>query len=361
MSAAVQVVNLLHEALPNPATTMQTVAVADGVASSLPTLNTQTDQVLVEVSGAAKYTVDGSDPAAGGFIAPNGFLVAVHPTTAAAMRFAGDGGAATLTVQEFVYPALTVRRSADISKAVTCLVFENFYDRMVRELRQNPETWVAQTYQQDLLCDYMNERLQRAYEQEWWTRLCPVIARDVVDTGTGRYVPYGATDAAYVGAVRRVVPEDPALADYDVKPLAHSLSDRGIELRPDSPDTVYIQIRVQAPRVTRSAYNNGTSYAAGALVWWRVADGGTGDCYLALDAVSGVLPSDATRWERQCLPAMFQRYVSRGVSADYWRVQGDRQELANADSGRAAAELDRLQFIDREQQDQQNEASVTVY
>jgi hypothetical protein len=55
--------------------------------------------------------------------------------------------------------------------------------------------------------------------------------------------------------------------------------------------------------------------------------------------------TDEAWWEQQFIPALFMRYVAKGVLADWQRRFGDSQEAADRESARANAELERLSDV----------------
>ncbi len=246
--------------------------------------------------------------------------------------------------------------------------FKTLYDRVVREVGLIPETWNPSAYQKDQLCDFISDRLQKAYEADWWTALSPIIEKAVSgDATTGYYVPKAVIPSGagapasgvslvHMDAIRWITTLNPAVARRP-KALPYRLSDRGIELPTDAPATVWIQFRLAPPRVTiTTTYSGAASYGRDALVY-----DGSAHCYRSLqDSNSGNALSLKVYWEKQHIPALFLRYVARGVRADWLRLQGDSQQAADAESGRAQAELERLQGNDRDAQRQQESAHVVL-
>jgi hypothetical protein len=235
--------------------------------------------------------------------------------------------------------------------------FAQVWDRVLRELNQDSGGWNAAAYQLELICDYISERYQKAYEADWWPVLCPVVERDVLTVAGRKLVPWlewpdsAESVEGYepMDAIRAVWSVDPRAEAAEPEMLGYKLTPEGIVLPQSAGAKVWIEFRLRPPRLTRKAYAGATAYNREDVVLHG------GECWRCLqDAQTGVTPgSNAAVWERQWFPALFTRYVAKGVFADWSRKHGDSQELADRESNRAQAELDRISDVARPVQRQQ--------
>lgn len=241
--------------------------------------------------------------------------------------------------------------------------FDRVFDRCVRELGMQSGSWAPSGDQKELICDYISERYQKVYEADWWPMVCPVVERDVVDS-SGKYVPWviyptGSNDPYEpMDAIRNVTRVNPRTVEKAPAPIPYALSNRGIELPQSIEETaVFIEFRLRPPRVTKTAYAGGTTYRVDDVVY----DATSGQCYRSLrGSNTGNALSDETWWEEQFLPALFTRYINKGVAADWARRHGDSQAFADRESGRAQAELERISDVARPQQRQIERARAEV-
>lgn len=236
--------------------------------------------------------------------------------------------------------------------------FDRLFDRCLREIGMNPASWTPDAFQLELVCDYIGERYTKAYEADWWPQLCPVVERDVDgDADEGYYVAYQQDDEVYMDAIRAVTDLNPALYPEEVRRIPYRLSQRGIELPSDvAAESVFVQFRLPPPKATKTAWSNATAYLRGDLAY------AAGKVYRSLqDANTNHAVSDTEWWEPQFYPEMFVRYVAKGVYADWLRKHGDSQDQADRESGRAAAELERLGAVERDSQRQHETASAGMY
>ena|GEM_PF-4503315 len=67
--------------------------------------------------------------------------------------------------------------------------FDRLFGRCVREMGLNSASWNPQGDLGETICDYMTDRLRKAYEHDWWPVLTPVVKRVVREDG-GKFVPW---------------------------------------------------------------------------------------------------------------------------------------------------------------------------
>jgi hypothetical protein len=68
------------------------------------------------------------------------------------------------------------------------MAWDRLFDRVLREIGMDSSSWNPSARQLELVCDYVSERFEKAYQFDWWPVLCPVVERPVVDEGDGRFV-----------------------------------------------------------------------------------------------------------------------------------------------------------------------------
>lgn len=118
----------------------------------------------------------------------------------------------------------------------------------------------------------------------------------------------GATEIGRVLDIRtRDFRNDPSA------PLVHwrDEGDRIWLISTESPGLLWFRYRLPAPRFTRVEYGNATAYAAGDVVYYPT----TGECYVALAATTGNVPTNPTYWRKQDLPLVLSAYASTALAA----------------------------------------------
>jgi hypothetical protein len=233
------------------------------------------------------------------------------------------------------------------------VTFDSIYTRVLRELRLNPASWTPSLDQAEFLCEKLTDRARKAYQQQWWTRLCPLVERDVTDDD-GLYVPYVGDDFLFIDAVNAVYRDDPRVSGTNTS-IRFALSDRGIELPIDAPDTtVFVHYRVAAPKGTKVAWSNATAYRLGDVVY------SGGETYVCIQAHTNQAVSVATYWAKQLWPEFLLRYLTLAGAADWFWQNGDSERAAQY-SARADGELMDLRDTDQGQQHQFEFSTVIVH
>jgi hypothetical protein len=90
---------------------------------------------------------------------------------------------------------------------------------------------------------------------------------------------------------------------------------------------VYVEFGFVPPLFTSELWNAATTYAPGELVYYDV----TGECYQAITASTGTVPTDAGAWKWQKFPKVLARTVKLAAIAD--------ENLTKASGWDAQAEL----------------------
>jgi hypothetical protein len=227
------------------------------------------------------------------------------------------------------------------------MTFLYAYNRVLRLFGHDPATWTGDAAHQEEVAEALAYRARQAWEKTMWSRLVRTESFAVTTDGDGaRYVPYGS-GVDELAAVWSAHPRNP-LVSVNPGRIGFWLSPRGVELGKESVDPVFIRYRPRPLAFTRVAYNGATTYAADAVVYAS----STGDCYRSIaGGNTGQAVTDATKWERQTLPAWMMEAVILGAHADLLRNDG-RSDRADVEDARAAIELDRVLLVEEAQQDQ---------
>jgi hypothetical protein len=109
-----------------------------------------------------------------------------------------------------------------------------------------------------------------------------------------------------IGAVSAVYASDPAATGIAVE-LEFVVTDDALTITDAAYTTgdVYVFFALPIPRFTDTAFSSGTTYAKGDLVYYNT----TGDCYEAIQATTGNLPTDTTFWLRHRIPTFLADYI----------------------------------------------------
>lgn len=141
------------------------------------------------------------------------------------------------------------------------------------------------------------------------------------------YVALDQTGQTPIGEVLRVTRNDPRVNRRFPGLLAHVLSDKGIVPGPGAPVRVFVEFRRRVPRFTMTAWNSGTAYAVGDLVYSAT----TGECYEAIQAGTNQVVTLAAYWRKQDMPYVLKDYVIRGAFGDALRPEGKHNEADRQD------------------------------
>jgi hypothetical protein len=148
-----------------------------------------------------------------------------------------------------------------------------------------------------------------------------------------RYVSRTQSGFTAIGEIDSVTARDPRIKGGSPGRIPFELSNEGIVPR-TTLTRVWVRFRRVPSVFTLTAYGVGTAYTAGA----RVYDAGTGECYLALAASTGVAVTDTTKWELIPFPEIFVDLVTHGVAADLYRGEG-QDNAANSEQALATDAL----------------------
>ena len=160
----------------------------------------------------------------------------------------------------------------------------------------------------------ISDRLTYAWELETWPDICLVEERTVTDNGVDDYVPFTETNKSEMGEIFGIFSDDP-ITSSQAKQLDFFLESHGASI-PNGHTSVYVYYRKQKPEFTGYFIDANETYSAGSQIY----DSATGDFYTArLQNAPTHDLSDNTRWERVQIPRIFQQYLIRGATADYYR------------------------------------------
>lgn len=233
--------------------------------------------------------------------------------------------------------------------------FKRVYDRVVRMLELDPDTWTGSASRQEEIADVIEMRAREGIETTMWTVLLQVEECPVQDAGgQARWVERsdcGGEDAH----IKSVWTRDPR-EDGPGRMIDFVLSARGVELGRAAQETVWVVYRPAAPKLTRALFNFDRSYNAGDVVWHERS----GECYLSLQGNNKQHPiSEADWWAVQRIPVWLEDFVARGAFAELLRNDG-RGERADVEEARAQRELERALMVEEAQQDQHRRIIVTT-
>lgn len=157
------------------------------------------------------------------------------------------------------------------------------------------------------------------------TKWLPLNAE--ADPPLNRYVALRQAGMTPIGEVFAATTGDPATS-RNPGDVPHRLSDFGVQFGPDAPAFAWLHFRRTVPRFTLTAWSAGT-HAADVLIYHAA----TGDCWLSLEAGNTAAPgSDATKWEKQIVPAFLHDFVVEAVFADWLEDDGQTSKSASQDA-----------------------------
>ena len=120
-----------------------------------------------------------------------------------------------------------------------------------------------------------------------------------------RYVAYEQTGKTKIGEVFQVTQKNPWTNRAPIK-VAYALSDNGIQVDFDAPNSVYVKFRKRPPTFNYVAWSSSTSYAVDDIVYLA----STGECYISIQAGSNQNPATQTAyWTKIDFPYVLSRFV----------------------------------------------------
>lgn len=234
------------------------------------------------------------------------------------------------------------------------MTFKQTYEGILRLMEYDPATWGGGAADQEEVADAITWRCRVIWENTMWSRLVEVNEETVTEDANGaKYVAWSAT-LAEEDDVWQVHTRNPRRYRNRGR-LYFTLSPRGVELSSISGSTVWVEKRPRPLQFTRVAYDAGTAYVLGDVVY----DATTGECYRCIQAGTGNAVTDTDYWTLQEIPDWMNEYIRRGAFADLLRNDG-RGDRADVEEARAQFELERVLQVEEAQQDQHRKISVTV-
>lgn len=121
-------------------------------------------------------------------------------------------------------------------------------------------------------------------------------------------------------------------------PLDFRPSEKGIDVGQPHGLTVFVKYKFRPSKFSVEEYNAATSYARRAVVYWT-----DGDCYEALQPVTGHSPAELAYWRKVLMPELLADFVKYSVAADaaedlqaVARFKTDAQDAIEGEAGRLA-------------------------
>lgn len=159
------------------------------------------------------------------------------------------------------------------------------------------------------------------------------------------YVSRDQTGMTPIGEVIRITQNDPEVVPTTPSVIPHAIRVQGIvPFAAVVPFAIYVEFRRRVPVFTSIAWNSGTAYVAGDLVYYAT----TGECYEALQGGTNQNPATQTAyWRKVDFPLVLANFVTRAAGSDILRSDGQTQK-ADAEQAAAYAEFndDRTAEID---------------
>lgn len=338
------VTNLLHNLVSVSGVTDATVNLT-GTATRLSdsiTLDSGCEVVLLQVDGGnARYCDDGTTPTtSSGFLIPAGSMVFSAAGAFGNLRWIGSGSdTPTLRVSQRQYVASSVRRAADLSVSMRSVKWRDIVTEILAEQDLETTSWLADASagQKARLANSFNRNLRVIWEKRFWSYLTVSEERDIDTSGDIPVVPYSATGEVNLGLIRGVFTTDPRDPAVTSVPVSFTLGATGI-LFPVTPtlDTYWVTHQLRVHRFTLAAWDSGTSYAAGSVVY----NDTTGECYECIVANTNQATTNTAYWTVQRVPHFLYDYAVAATLAD---LLGSRKpESAAYWAKRADDELFRL-------------------
>lgn len=322
---------------------------------TLPALSASCEAVRVQVLGGHVRQAYGAAADQNGYLWPEGSSGVMNPTEWASIRVLRDASAAAATLRytQMVFLDSNVRYAAGLSTDLAKVTFDEVW-AFLKGMHGIPTGADFQDHDAALYAQHVQMTLANAWRKDWWPKLVLTEERETTDADGGLYVPFSESGAVNIGEVEGVYIGNP-LASTTAYALPRRLSSRGIELTGRTETSVYVRHRLVPPKFTRTAFNAGTSYAAGDVVYWST----TGNCYQRLSAGSTATPADISVWELQIIPEFLAEVVKHGALA--LTLDKDGQQLRrNTHAKEARDALSRAQDVEVGVQGQADYATVNL-
>ncbi len=151
-------------------------------------------------------------------------------------------------------------------------------------------------------------------------------------TPFNRYVAYEQTGQTKMDEVAMVSRKDPRVWPDRPGQIPFAPSALGVQiLDPTAPGLVWVTFRLRPPQFTSVLYSASGNVAVDELRYWPTSAGGTGECYVALQAQTpaAISPASATYWSRVNFPAILANFVKRAAFADALSDQKQQDRKTN--------------------------------
>ncbi len=198
------------------------------------------------------------------------------------------------------------------------------------------------------LAEYITEAVRHAWEMCLWPEWTFIQER----TPVANVVSLDQAGQTAIGEVLGVWATNPDATDY-AQELNFELKAEGIFI-PDATATVWVKFTGMAPEFSASEYAPTTAYAAGDVVYFAPttpAQAGQGECYMALQATTGNLPTVATHWALQVVPKVLGKMVKHAALASALREDGQYDKAGVEDRiATAILESEQGKILDKQRQ-----------
>lgn len=149
------------------------------------------------------------------------------------------------------------------------------------------------------------------------------------------FIPLILTGFNSIGAVLKIYDRNPHECGSQpfTKTYCHVVTDDRILITDTSytaGDPVWVEFTLPQPKFTSTAFNASTAYLPGDLVYYNT----TGDCYEAITATTGNLPTNDEFWLRHRIPAFLADYLKFYALAETLSEDG-QMDKANYQFARA--------------------------
>lgn len=341
MSASVQILNSDLNSVPNPAGTEANLTIS-GVTST-PALHADTVLVQAQVLGGQVYYNYFNNPDSDSFYVWEGTILRMSVGDWNAIRFLEKTGSPVIHYTEKMYNRTASRVSADLIAALDYVNFDWLYNAVVRKTQRDPSTWDPTVGQQEAVADNCTHAIREGIEHIFWPRLTWTDARTVSSSNGAHSIDYAESGLSELRHIEAIYRQDPTV-ELNPQTMRYRLTQSGVSLFDNPPDTVYVRYRMAAPQLTRVAWSDATAYSPGDVVYWS----STGDCYLCLVGHTNQMPSDVTYWERQVIPAFLREHARTLAFALLLGEDGDDDREVRQ---RQIAQRELMRLVDREQTD----------
>lgn len=182
--------------------------------------------------------------------------------------------------------------------------------------------------QRVVLAEYISSAVRVGWEFFDWPEVMAVEERTPV-SGVISLTQAGETE---IGQVSGIFWEDPRV-DSREREVAFELNEDGIlitdrDWMDNGSSTVWVRFKTVPPVFSSADYVAGTAYAAGDVVFYG------SECYMALSATTGNLPTNGTYWARQEMPYFLSEFVKVQAYAETLSEDG-QVDKANYNFSRA--------------------------